>query len=939
MALANFLRTPFLPVEGSTAAHYTLPEDLVTRLRVNVDGAAPARLKLQPVFPGTLTFKHLPNQTVPEDPSTSGTIRGHLFLEISPKGQQAIAAAASHLSYGLIFAYLDVTLDSEFFNKVALASLRTASGTLKRVTVGGLPLTNAKQLSNAFARGDLSVSIDPTSATLRMAFPRLSMASPATSGQATFILFTRPRWNRHAAAPPLTELTSEQILAVADVVPIPVAYFYRALSRLSTWSTLAASDHVNHPLLAAITNSERVQDSPPQFARWRRLHIGAVDSAATTQFPGTTAFEDMMATARTREGSLPGGGVELWTESLNLLGELFVRRLDNEEFRLTAREQGGAFVKLRHTPSGPDEDFLDLTWAPPSSSNAEPPRLDVSAKLLDGDPLAEPFTAIPYGSYDEGGVTYLAENVAGRTTHRVISRRALVKPLQRLLRTFGFAITNESGRFERPLSQALRELQCYAAMEHVAVEGEQGRHYADRLTSIPNLAPYQGQITGIFDAATATAMRHWRLGSLRCPVVVERWLAHNGQRETMESPNIWSPREGAGLNQFMFVRDVSGHYAIPPSRIPQQFPIPVPDFGRVSLGEYIGTNGNGPRCVANSTWREDLPNDDSDSNVTPLRLVGRVLPANPAPPHPDAAAASTCKVVDAVSSVETGLLFDAINGYDGQVISMGLYHWTLVGGELSAYLSLLAAREDDEYEHYFGRFGMSPLHPWTAPPRDNALYNMQGKWVSQVQQRGLPQRINGNNVANPALQPVPTNPPEDIAYLHSWHWLYRWVMASRLSPAFRRRQWDLARLRLREVLDARWGAPHPTFQFVRDAYSSERLVTMLLRAHVNAPSRVIVAQAASATDPTLVPTANARLRNAFADSGINAAAANWTDAQMAALEGALLTRLAPPNTTNAIDQILRDTIPRALAFDDPSFDPLRNGRGTFHLDDAGLDQA
>ena len=42
--------------------------------------------------------------------------------------------------------------------------------------------------------------------------------------------------------------------------------------------------------------------------------------------------------------------------------------------------------------------------------------------------------------------------------------------------------------------------------------------------------------------------------------------------------------------------------------------------------------------------------------------------------------------------------------------------------------------------------------------------------------------------------------PQDMSYFKSWRWMYRFLMAARTDPEYRRAIWDYARIRVRDVL-------------------------------------------------------------------------------------------------------------------------------------------
>lgn len=906
MAQTLFLRLPFQPVAGSTSADYeiTTDYDSARRLTVRVNASNADRLKLQPAFPGKLTFKPLEDIPIPADPSAPGTpaLIGNLFLELSGTAQKELAAAAPDFNYGIVFAYLGIALDSTFFNQTVVDPLRQGTG-FKLIKEDQTPLTTAAQISNAFARGALSVNITPNKTSINCAFPSAS----AAPNLFTFAVGVRLQWNPYEKPPELASLSSAEILADEALSPIPLVYLYRMLAHLPGWSTLAADDHSTHAFLSTLLATESPAGSLPPM-RWRRLRIFVPGERPATPV-ARTALEGPTVRA------LPGAGTTpLWTASLPLLGELFVHRPDAEDFKLEVRVSATEVIKLRRDVNGADEDQLQLSWAPPAA-NTEPAHLDVTAMVsLKGDPLALPFLPIPQGARDEGGLTIMT---VGSVT-RVIAKRELVRPLQELLRTMGFRMTPTpaSGVFDRRLAWALREFQIYAAMTTIAVESATATHYADRLVATPNPEPYPGDVNGIFNEATATALRLWRQNSFRCPVVAESWTINAArERVNLINDNLWSPADDPVGTHRTYVRDLTGHYTIPADHL---------DDGRVLLGRYqLYTTHQGvvSTPASHTSWTPD-------TDITPLLLVGRALAADPQPA--DQPAVSTYKILSAVSVAEAEHVFDSLNGYDRAVMSMGIFHWTVFLGadeaELPAYLALLRTANAVEYERCFGRFGLLPSETWPAlddPAQPNTMYqNGQKKWTARAQQRGLRDADAGAiDEEWRSLSHI-----DDANYLRTWHWFYRWVMANRTSTVVQRQQWHLGRLRLRAILEAPWGADPgfptntPQAATIGAVYSSERMVTALLRAHVHAPGTVISAGHVSR-----------RLREAYANAGLtNHDPNSWTQANMNALQTALEARLMAYN-----DQ-LTTTIPIAAGRVDPTLGALSTARNSFQLDAAGL---
>lgn len=330
MAQKLFVRAPFEAVAGSAAEHYTVTADFDTaqRTTVQVNGENLARLHLQPVFPGKLTFKPEFPGTIPEDPSKpdAAPVKGDLFLELSEHSKElGHKDNAPSFAYGLLFVYLGVTLTSSFFRDTVVKVLK------------GRPKEkrSAAELSRLFAQGLISVDIVPKKDSVGHAFPAVQ-ADPATKlGAITLVLGTRSQSNPDVSPPLLAspDLKTSNILASPAFVPFPVPYFFRMLRHLKTWNKIAAKDNDTHRFYEALDNRE-AGASP---SRWRRLRVFAPGERPATP-KAQAAFDGV--SVRAIAVAAPHG--PMWGPlALNRLGEVFVRRPDGESFRLEVRDAGG----------------------------------------------------------------------------------------------------------------------------------------------------------------------------------------------------------------------------------------------------------------------------------------------------------------------------------------------------------------------------------------------------------------------------------------------------------------------------------------------------------------------------------------------------------------------------------------------------------------------
>lgn len=499
----------------------------------------------------------------------------------------------------------------------------------------------------------------------------------------------------------------------------------------------------------------------------------------------------------------------------------------------------------------------------------------------------------------------------GSSHHEEIQR------LQRDLHELGFTLVGEpSGTFGRFTYWALREFQAYAAMDQVAKEDStQETVYADRLSAVSTGAQrYGGPISGVANAATRAALEHWLDSRWRCPLVVEAWAMKNRRRHRLMAGNLWRHDDLASNAPRMYARDLSGYYG-PPDQSGAD--------DRVVVGDYVTySSWGGPRSVPPS-------HTVAQGELLPEALVGRPLD------QLSAAERSTFKAVRAVSEVECLGYFDSVNSYDNAFVSVGPCHWTLgiasnegnvSEGELCGYLAYLSHADKTAFDKAFGFFGARVDEDWGAD--GTALYKRGQRkyagWIALQQDDGTYARI-----------------PEregDGDYFKTWHWFYRFVMAGRDVPGYRRRMWDMARMRLRDLRALPW----PGGGRLGDIFTSEKALAMVLRWHIRFPGHVAAGGAAGAR----MTAALQQARSHAPALGWDGDPAGWSDAQEAALIDALLAGARQaggglPDTIAAVDAwpAWAGGSNRRRYKLDPAIGSLSDGRGSLQFDDARLPPA
>ncbi|HMI82548.1 MAG TPA: hypothetical protein VK550_00575 [Polyangiaceae bacterium] len=429
--------------------------------------------------------------------------------------------------------------------------------------------------------------------------------------------------------------------------------------------------------------------------------------------------------------------------------------------------------------------------------------------------------------------------------------------------------------FSVELELAVRELQIAATSPSLAAATLVGPQifYADGLVQVDNAWKYTGPISGVVNAETRTVISSWLERRLRCPVVIEardRDAPFAGEH----TDNLWRADQLQSKKPRVCVRDFSGMYPLEPDSVQKQRTLDL-----FTLGAWASSGfGDGPWALPPShTWNE--------REVLPEQLVGAAFSAL------SDAQRSTFRAVRSVAEVECIGYFDSFNAYDRGVMSLGPCHWTIAlerndrldeTAELPAYFALLTGLGGDSAETarlVLGRFGCSIDRVWprgTSREQAGTCWEpIQRKYVARValaREAGNPLVLSGAEIGR-------------AEWFRQWHWCYRFSMAARTIADYRRRMWDYARLRLRDLLATAW-TPQiiildpvvgPTPATIGDIFTSERAAGLLLRWHVNAPGDLLPIDA------------NAKLTLAFANVGAAAWGdpISWGDAEEIALTEAL----------------------------------------------------
>jgi len=460
-----------------------------------------------------------------------------------------------------------------------------------------------------------------------------------------------------------------------------------------------------------------------------------------------------------------------------------------------------------------------------------------------------------------------------------------VKEIQEKLIQLGFTLLGKAdGVAGSRTLLAVRDFQSYARMDRIArvrANAAAGR-WVDRLEPVANglAADKRPQINGnIADELTVKAIQYWVDERYRCPVVVEVREFVNSNRVPRFEPgleNVWAyddPRIAAYRNLIRAGKDPGGGKARDPS-----FDFRVCDFTAAaapsidwanmpSLGVrdyYLGYFGGAGK--KRTHLRDDM-------EVTPISATGKTFGQldwqRP-----------VFQVVRAVAEQECLGFFDALNGYDNAFMSLGPCHWTLAigpaspprnmsrkadAGELPATLAFAIGRDRSIQDHYLTPYGVKPAGTWAANGKGTDFD------ISFQETRNYGGHLEWLGTADPKIRRV-----ADLSWFRTTHWYRRFLELVRGSEAFRHAQWDMARMRLRDVLATPLGGTGTYKAFaLGQLFTSQLAAALLLRLHVRYSAATL-------------PGARPWIGKAVDLARVTGEPSGWTDAQEERLIQALI---------------------------------------------------
>jgi hypothetical protein len=155
-------------------------------------------------------------------------------------------------------------------------------------------------------------------------------------------------------------------------------------------------------------------------------------------------------------------------------------------------------------------------------------------------------------------------------------------------------------------------------------------------------------------------------------------------------------------------------------------------------------------------------------------------------------------------------------------------------GELGGFLSYLQHVDKVAFSKAIGNFGIKAEEWDRGFGNGSSLYSSQRKFTGWFKY-----------LANDSTWCNIPKTVEDVNYFKNWHWFFRFSFAGKTIEGFRRRMYDMTRIRIRDIAQCPWpttvDTPWQNYLSVTigDVFNSEQTIALLTRMHVFAPSWVI----------------------------------------------------------------------------------------------------
>jgi hypothetical protein len=445
-----------------------------------------------------------------------------------------------------------------------------------------------------------------------------------------------------------------------------------------------------------------------------------------------------------------------------------------------------------------------------------------------------------------------------------------VQKLQETLLALGFGIVGKPNGYAGAKTRlALREFQASARLPRTAKvkAGAPAGRWVERLEPVDStLGAPLPPVTGELDAAgdTQRALDHWINESYRCPLVVEaRAVGGADFHPCLE--NVWDYGDPGFLVVREAIRKKTGKK---PS-----FEFRIADFTGAAAP---ATTWSAMPLVGSRDFETawgGKPLDDSAAALvlecTPKAALAREWV------DLDAEQKVTFQVIRVVSEQECIGFFDALNGYDAAIISMGPCHWTVTlkrsgkdgstTGELAPFLAYAIGRDPTLQSKAFDPFGVSPQYAW---PPGAAGQDYKGSWPAT-------RNYTGRFAWSTAAGKKPMTQYSDLSWFRTPHWYWRFTQMAAQHPVLLTSEWDMGRLRLRDLLTAKVGGSGIYKNYkLGEIFTSPLACALILRFHIKASG--------------FAAPLNGNVSRIIARAGVTGVPKDWGDAQEEALIDALV---------------------------------------------------
>lgn len=419
------------------------------------------------------------------------------------------------------------------------------------------------------------------------------------------------------------------------------------------------------------------------------------------------------------------------------------------------------------------------------------------------------------------------------------------------LRAIGFGPLEGKTSVER----ALREFQIAATADlaATAITGADAEKVGSRdfraLVAVANSARYEGPNSGRANMETRACIRRWVDLGQRSPILISafEWNAAKtevAKDEIAKFNDVWDRYEVEDTKLRMFAADFTRVNA--GKTIDEKGLEPI---GQYSVITKKNIGGPGPLTITKASRSELAEFRPGRVGFDEKTLAEAKLGDK------NYAAASTFRIIRAVSEIECLGYLDQINAYDDAGISFGPCHWSLGGlkkkgkktkptddckeeGELggfATYLHYLDSLKSGQEVDVFASQGLMPLlsGKTTAEAAARSQSNAANKWpLGWIDDRGKSRPMTFADI----LEAVPT-----------WRNFYRWVDIGRRHDDIGTAAWKMSLRRLHQLLSVGFprnlltpehqkAMPKPT---LGDIFTSELAVALLLRWHVKVPNTVV----------------------------------------------------------------------------------------------------